>query len=172
MNSAGTGAKAGTVAGVVYGLIDAVFGVLSLVIFKPEIMSALSRLLAQNNAAGLFSAGSLYSIALVTTPVASFVGGIIIGLILGTIFGAFFDKIPGGSELRKGLIFGAILWLIFDLGIGALTLLEYGALAYAFDLGTSVAAVLVFVYLMSTLYNKWLPREGISGEVDSGIQSG
>ncbi len=166
MNSAGTGGKAGAVAGLVYGFISGIFAAIGLVIFKSQIMSLLEKVIQNNAAASVLTASGLYNIALISAPVMAVVVGVLIGLILGLIFGAFHDKLPGKGTVLKGIFFGLILWLIFDVGIGGLDIVEYGFTYYLFNIGTGIIAVLAFGYVLSLMYERWLPPDEMADDLD------
>ncbi|AGO60975.1 MULTISPECIES: DUF6789 family protein [Ferroplasma] len=156
MGKAGLGAKAGVVAGLVYGILDGIFAYVVLVIFKTDVMKVMSTLAAKETSLGIKVTGAqLYSTDLTLAPVEGIVGGLIIGIILGIIFAYTHNKIPGKNMIIKGEIFGLILWIIFDVLIGAVDISTYGLTYYIASIAFDIIPLVVFGFILGTLYNKW-----------------
>lgn len=149
------------VAGFVYGIMDGVFALLLLVVFKSDVMKELAKLAATESAAGVkVSASALYSLELELEPVEGIIGGLIMGVILGIIFAYTHNKIPGKNMIVKGEIFGVILWIVFDVLIGALDISTYGLTYYLLSIALGVIALLVFGFMLGILYNKCKEYDG------------
>lgn len=175
MGKAGTGAKAGAVAGIIYGIIDGVFALLLLIVFKSDVMAFLAKEAAtESSALGIkITAAQLYSSELEIAPIEGIIGGLIIGVILGIIFAYAHNKIPGKNMIVKGEIFGVILWVIFDVLLGALDISTYGLNYYSTSIALDVIALLVFGFMLGTLYNKWKANdEPMTDEQFAGGNSG
>ena len=157
MGKTGTGAKAGALAGIIYGIFSGIFSFITLTLYKADIMKVLAIEAAKDySLTGVHvTAASLYSAAVSIDVVLVIIGGLIAGVILGIIFAYVHGKLPGRNMIIKGEIFGLILWLIFDVLIGALNISTYGVLYYATGMGLGIISLLVFGYLLGTLYNKW-----------------
>jgi hypothetical protein len=156
MGKAGSGAKAGVVAGLVYGILDGIFSYILLVIFKADIMKIMTELVPKDAALGIHvTAAQLYSDELAIEPVEGVIGGLIIGLILGIIFAYTHNKIPGKNMIIKGEIFGIILWIIFNVIIGAFDIKAYGITYYMVSIALAIIALVAFGFVLGTLYNKW-----------------
>lgn len=154
MGKGANGVKAGAIAGILYGAVSAVFSYLALVIFKTQIIATLDKYISGNSilsSAGI-TAQSLYNSELSVGPIGSVVGGIIIGLILGAIFAYAYARLPGKSAGIKGLSFGIILWLIFNVLIGLASVSEYGMNYYLFSIGGGVIGVLLYGFVLGRLF--------------------
>ncbi len=152
-----TGAEAGLIAGLIFGILDGIFAIITDTIFKSDILKVLTKELASEHIN--ISASSLYSLELDTGFIEAIIGGLIIGLILGIIFAYVHNKIPGKNIIIKGEMFGIILWIIFDLAIGALDISLYGISYYLVVLGLGVIGLIVFGYILGALFNKWSVAE-------------
>lgn len=82
-----------------------------------------------------------------------------VGVILGAVFGWAYEKIPGKTWLRKGIIFGGFFWIILILGglgtaiqpnLTPLEILRDGRIALAYSLAFGV--------LLAIFYNKYKVR--------------
>ena len=156
LGSATNGAKAGLVAGVPYGIIEAIIAYLALISMKQTIISTIAGKLP---ASTTLTANQVFDIALLVTPVIVVIGGVIGGLILGAIYGWLFEKIPGGKALNKGMIFGIILWFLLSvlLGIGNL---QDGVGYYLAQLGSGLFTALLFGLLLGYFYGRFsAPKE-------------
>jgi hypothetical protein len=153
MGKVGTGAKAGSVAGLAYGILDAIFALITLTIFKSDIMKALSKEITASNIP--ITAAKLYSFTLDSAVIGGIIGGLIIGIILGIIFAYVHNKIPSKNIVIKGEIFGVILWIIFSVLLGALDIGIYGTTYYLTAIAFDIIPLLVFGFVLGTLYNKW-----------------
>ena len=108
----GTGAKAGAVAGLAYGILDGILAMATLIIFKADVMNELSKEASAESAHGItVTAAALYSLTLNLAVAGGIIGGLIIGIILGIIFAYVHNKIPGKNMIVKGEVFGIILCL-------------------------------------------------------------
>lgn len=154
MGKVATGAKAGVASGVVYGSISAVFGYMTLVLMKEEIISMIAATLPSDFP---ITTEQLYSIALIGVP-ASFVAGIIIGVILGLIYGWAYDRIPGRTAVAKGLVIGIVLWVIVSVLLGSGNL-QLGITYYLTSLGVGLVSALIFGVLLGFFYGKFTPSE-------------
>ncbi len=156
MGKVGLGAKAGIVAGLVFGILDGIFAYIVLIIFKTDIMKVMSGLAAKETSLGVKITGAqLYSTDLALAPAEGIIGGLIIGLILGIIFAYTHNKIPGKNMIIKGEIFGLVLWIIFDVLIGAIDINTYGLTYYLASIAFDIIPLIAFGFVLGTLYNKW-----------------
>ena len=157
MGKTGDGVKAGAIAGIVYGIISTIFAIVSLSVFKSQIMSTLNSYLSGISNAGSLgiTAQSIYNLEFVLVPVVDIIAGIIVGLILGIIFAAVYHKLPGSSGAVKGIIFGIILWIILGLLLNIGNLHEYGASYFGLSVGGALVAALIYGYVMGILFAKW-----------------
>ncbi len=155
MGRVGTGAKAGTVSGVVYGAISAVFAYVSLLMIKEQMMAFIEESLPPNS---LVTAEQIYAFLLIFGAVFTVIIGVVTGVILGVVYGWAYEKIPGGNSIHKGLIFGIVLWVIFDvlLGIGNV---QYGITYLALNLAWGLVIALIFGVLLGVFYDKFTPKE-------------
>ena len=157
MGEYGTGAKSGLVAGLVYGIISGIIAAVGITLAKSEIIATLNKYIA--NYPTLVSAGitanSLYSAILILLPVISIIVGLIGGAILGLIFAWAVGKLPGRNDKVKGIIFGMILWILFDVLFGLGSITEYGSLYYIVDIAGGFVGALAFGYVIGILYGKW-----------------
>ncbi|TMI62135.1 hypothetical protein E6H16_06425 [Candidatus Bathyarchaeota archaeon] len=129
----GRGAKAGAIAGVVLGIIEAV-GIYATFSFTSD---SIKRTLP----AGITIDQALYALVIGT-----FVGSIIGGVILGVIFAAVANKYMTSKSFEmRGLVFGIILWIIGILG-------NIGNFGY----GTTYIAVSVLIGLIASLIYGYL----------------
>lgn len=162
MGKVGTGAKAGLVAGLVYGIFSGIFGYATLTIYKADVMKFLAKEAATEsslNPSIHITAAELYSLEVDGVVAEAIIGGLIAGLILGIIFAYVHGKLPGKNMIIKGEMFGLILWVLFDVLLGSLDISSYGLLYYLTSIGLDIIALLIFGYLLGTLYNKWSENE-------------
>ncbi len=151
-----TGAKAGAVAGILYGVVLSVLTEIILFVDKSSIMSALSVYAKDFSTAGItLSASSLYNSEVAIAPVGLIIEGIIGGLILGAIFGLAVHRIPGRNDKVKGVAFGIILWLLFDVLLGFLSRTEYGSTYYVLTVAAGLVSVAIYGYVLGALFGKW-----------------
>ena len=162
MGSYFAGIKAGTLSGILYVAGLAAFNVLLLYALKGDVLQAINQanpvdcpLVQTVNG----SAQDCFDLVVsVSVPFVSFVS-IFVVLFVSGLFGLYYDSLPGGSAVVKGLFFGAIavfcmvfvVPLFFGLG-----------LIYAFNLPSEVATggfllcwTPVFGYLLGRLYKKY-----------------
>ncbi len=168
MGNGGIGAKAGLIAGVIYGIISGIGSYALLIVYKTQVMKSLSTLITSADKSIGLTAASLYSTELKTAIIGGIFGGLIIGLILGFIFGHIYKKLPGKSNILKGLSFGIILWLIFNVGIGLLNLKTFGITYYISSVGIGIIGVIVYGYLLGYFFGKW--NKDTAEPVDENIQ--
>ena len=82
------------------------------------------------------------------------------GLILGAIYGKVLERIPGGTPVIKGIIFGAVLWLLVSVLGGLGDLGSYGAEYYLANIGAGLLGALVFGVLLGYFYARFTkPKE-------------
>ena len=156
MGRGSTGAKAGAVAGILYGAVLAVLTEIILNVDKSSIMSALSVYAKEFSSSVItISASSLYNSEVIIEPVALVIEGIIGGLILGAIFGLAVHRIPGRNDKVKGIAFGIILWLLFDVLFGFLSRSEYGNTYYVLTVIAGLVSVVIYGYVLGVLFGKW-----------------
>ena len=138
----GRGAKAGAIAGVVTGIIEAI-GTIALFSFTAnDIKTALQ---GTTLPAGITIDQALTA-AMYLAAVVTFIASIIVGLILGVIFAAVANKYMTGKSFEmRGLVFGIILWIIGILG-------NIGNFGY----GTTYIAVSVLIGLIASLIYGYL----------------
>lgn len=156
MGRGSTGAKAGAVAGILYGAVLAVLTEIILYVEKSSIMSALSVYAKEFSSSVItISASSIYNSEVTIAPVGLIIEGIIGGLILGAIFGLAVHRIPGRNDKAKGIAFGIILWLIFDVLLGLLSRSEYGNTYYVLTVVAGLVSVVIYGYILGVLFGKW-----------------
>src|SRR5713101_5811554 len=109
----GRGAKAGAIAGVVTGIIEAI-GTIALFSFTAnDIKTALQ---GTTLPAGI-TIDQAVTAAMYLAAAVTFIASIIVGLILGVIFAAVANKYMTSKSFEmRGLVFGIILWIIGILG--------------------------------------------------------
>ncbi len=157
MGSTGNGAKAGLVAGVAYGIVLGIVSYFTLVSIKSTVITDITNSLPANST---FTPDQVYNIALLIAPVFVIIVGVIGGLILGAIYGKLLERIPGGSPVIKGIIFGLVLWLLSSVIGGLGNLGEYGLEYYLANLGTGLVGALIFGVLLGYFYGRFIrPKE-------------
>lgn len=166
MGSAGNGAKAGVVAGIAYGLILAVTTYLTLESIKSNVLAAITQQLPSGTQ---FTPDQIFNIALVVAPIVVVIVGVLGGVILGAIYGKVIERIPGGSTVIKGVIFGVVLWLLASVLGGLGNYGQYGAEYYLAQLGAGLAGALVFGVLLGYFYGRFMkPKETYELKEDVG----
>lgn len=157
MSKASNGIKAGAIAGVVYGIISAVFALISLTMYKNQIINALQSYVNANSVLSShgFTAQSLYRVELIAGPAVEVVLGIIVGLILGLIFSYISHRLPGSSNVVKGVILGIFLWLILGVLMELANLKEYGSLYYELAVIGSLIAAVAYGVVLGKLYTRF-----------------
>ncbi|MDA4122751.1 MAG: hypothetical protein OK456_06180 [Thaumarchaeota archaeon] len=157
MGSSGDGAKAGLVAGIPYGIVEAIIVYLSLVSSKASIETAIAKSIPPNS--GL-TANQLYSITLLIAPAVVVIFGVIGGLILGAIYGWKYEKIPGKTSMVKGLVLAGILWVLLSV-LGGLGNLQDGAGVYLTQVGTGLGTALLFGFVLAYFYDRFVAAEKV-----------
>ena len=156
MGRGSTGAKAGAVAGIIYGIILSVLTEVILFVEKSTVMAALA-IYAKEFSSSIITltASGLYNSEVVIEPVALIIEGIIGGLILGAIFGMAVHKLPGRNDKVKGIGFGIILWVLFDVLLGLGNRAEFGNTYFLLTVVAGLVAVIIYGYLLGLLFGKW-----------------
>jgi len=88
-------------------------------------------------------------------PIGLIIEGINGGLILGVIFCLAVHKLPGRNDKVKGIAFGIILWLLFDVLLGVGNRSELGNTYYLLTVIAGVIGVVIYGYLLGLLFGKW-----------------
>lgn len=142
----GRGAKAGAIAGVVTGIIEAI-GTIALFSFTAnDIRTAFQRTTLP---AGI-TIDQAVTAAMYLAAVLTFIGSIIGGLILGVIFAAVANKYMTSKSFEmRGLVFGIILWIIGILGI---INSSYGSTYIAASIVIGLVSSLVYGYLLGHFF--------------------
>lgn len=151
MSDISTGAKSGVLAGLLFGIID---GISAYYIILAEKATVIASLPSDPS----FSQEQLFQVALDGTVALFIIGGIILGAIVGAIFGWAYLKVPGKTPIRRGLIFGIILW--FAIAIVEV-LVDSGAIA-ADLLGLLIIdflGALLYGFVMGIIFNHYKKRE-------------
>ena len=144
MGKVGTGAIAGAIAGLAWGILGDMVGLISKTLFKIVAGHA-----ASINVAALYNQALNQAII-----IRRIIGGLIIGIILVIIFAYAHNKIPGKNMVVKGEVFGLILWIIFGVLIGLIGI-SFGIVYYLILLLSNIIPLLVFGFILGVLYNKW-----------------
>jgi len=134
----GRGAKAGAIAGVVLGIIEAIGIYATFSFTRDSIKSTLP-------------AGITIDQVLYTLVIGTFVGSIIGGVILGVIFAAVANKYMTSKSFEmRGLVFGIVLWISGILGnIGNF---GYGTTYIAASVLIGLVASLIYGYLLGHFF--------------------
>lgn len=154
MGRTGTGAKAGAVAGIVYGAIASVISYYTLLSSKAQILSTIQNGLPANSP---LTPDQVYQLALDIAPIVAVVAGIVLGMVVGLVFGWRAESMPGRSYLAKGLSLGIMFWFLFSVLFG-LGDLQYGVTIYLTGLATGIVPALIFGSLLGFLYGRFLPK--------------
>jgi hypothetical protein len=156
MGRGSTGAKAGVVAGIIYGIILTVLSEIILFVEKSTVMAALTVYAKDlSNSAITITASEIYNSEILIAPVGLIIEGIIGGLILGAIFGLVVHKLPGRNDKVKGIAFGIILWVLFDVLLGLGDRAELGNIYYLLTVISGLVGVVIYGYLLGLLFGKW-----------------
>jgi hypothetical protein len=158
MGSTGNGAKAGLVAGIAYGAIIGVASYFTLLSIKSTVIASITKSLPANNTQ--FTPDQLYNIALIVAPIFVVIFGLVGGLILGAIYGKLLERIPGGTAMVKGVIFGVALWVLVSVVGGLGNRGTYGTEYYLANIGAGLLGALVFGVLLGYFYGRFTkPKE-------------
>lgn len=169
MGSAGNGAKAGLIAGIAYGIVLGITSYFTLVSEKSTVIADITSSLPSNTS---FTPEQLYNIALIAAPVVVIIVGVIGGLILGAIYGKLVERIPGGSTVIKGVMFGVVLWFLGSVLLDVRDLSEYGVVYYLTDVATGLVGALIFGVLLGYFYGRFIkPKETYELREDIGASS-
>jgi hypothetical protein len=153
-------AKSGLVAGIPYGIILAIGTYFTTLSMKQTIIQAITQDLPSSSP---YTPDQLFSITLLVEPVIVIAVGVVGGLILGAIYGWAFRRIPGGTALVKGVIFGILLWVLFSV-LGGLDNSQYGIGYYSTQVAIGLVASLLFGWLLGYFYGRFTrPKELLTG---------
>jgi len=156
MGRGSTGAKAGLVAGIIYGIILSVLFEVVLFVEKSTVMAALAVYAKDlSNSSTTITASEIYHSVILIVPIGFMIEGIFGGLILGAIFGFTVQKLPGRNDKVKGIAFGIILWLLFDVLVGLGNRSEFGNTYYLLTVIGGLVGVVIYGYLLGLLFRKW-----------------
>jgi len=127
----GRGIKAGIIGGVIAGIILAILTALILFIFE----------------------GSTdFTTTIWTMIIGNLIGFIILGIIFGIIFAATYDKLPGATAIKKGMVLAIIIWIIFLL-IGFFTSYStYGIETFGGGVITGLISSIIWGYLIGKFW--------------------
>jgi len=149
------GIKAGVVAGVVYGVIGAVANYFKLLWLRELILPLIVAAIPAGYEIGVEEA---FALVLISGSFFVFLVGVAMGLIVGGIYGWGYERIPGGTSLFKGLVFGVVIWIVLDVVLGFANL-SYGFVFYVVSLVVGLVSSLIFGVLISIFYNKYMPKQ-------------
>jgi len=150
----GRGAKAGAIAGVVLGIIEAIGLYATFSFTRDSIKSAIQ---GTTLPAGI-TIDQAVDLALHTLVIGTFVGSIIGGVILGVIFAAVANKYMTSKSFEmRGLVFGIVLWIIGILGnIGNF---GYGTTYIATSVLIGLVGSLIYGYLLGHFFKPKLASQ-------------
>jgi hypothetical protein len=80
---------------------------------------------------------------------------IIGGIIIGALYGRFFEKVPGSTAIKKGILVGLVLWFLVSI-LAGLSNLRYGVAVYLGDAGVGIVTALLFGYLLGYFYGRFI----------------
>jgi hypothetical protein len=164
LGSTANGAKAGVVAGVLYGVVLAILSYFTVVSEKSLIISAITNKAANSP----FTPEQLYGIVLIATPIVVLIGGLIGGTVVGALYGRLFERIPGGSSTVRGIVVGIALWLVLSV-LGGIGNLQYGALTYLSGVVVGLVSALLFGFVLGYFYGRFIkPKETYELKQDTG----
>lgn len=146
--------RAGLISGFVYSVISASAQILSVLAFKPEIISFLTDRISSNPT--LFqniSATDLFSLSVSLIPMIAVTGGVLLGLVLAFLFSAEYGRLPGKPPYVRGLVFGLFLWIILNVGIGLADFPQFGPYYYLAGLIGGFIASMAYGYTLALLYS-------------------
>lgn len=110
MTELARGIKAGVLLGIIYGISEVALLAIVVKIWGAEILGGVLESLLEE----------IMIFAAVIFPVVGIVGGIIVG----AIYAEFYGSIPGSTSVRKGVVLGAVLWLLISGWLGFNVLLS------------------------------------------------
>lgn len=157
MGKTSNGIKAGTVAGLVYGIIVGVFTAISLVIYKSQVLSALTKFMSTNSvyAEHGITAQSLYNDAFISGIVVDVIISIVFGLILGIIYARVIKRSPGSKSAIGGIIFGLIMWLVLGVLLSFSGIKEYGYNFFALRVVGALLGAISYGYILVVMYDRY-----------------
>lgn len=169
MGSFFAGIKAGTLSGVLYVGVMALFNVSMLYAFQPQVLTAIQTLYPAQCPAtpinGTSSADCFASLVAVDVPFNAFVA-FFVALLYAGVMGIYYDLLPGKSPTLKGVAFASVI---------SLSLVFFGLSGYVFDLQAAIATGIfllswtpVFGYVLGRLYRKYTRTVSI-GSLDPGM---
>lgn len=157
MGKTSVGAKAGAIGGILYGIISGVVGIIGLVLFKSQIISALGTYISKNPifAENGYTAQKLYNQYMISGTAVDIVLGIILGLVVGILYMHAKDRLPGSGSVFSGMLAGLILWVILGLFLTISTINKYGASYFALHSGGSLIASLLYGAILAVLSGRF-----------------
>lgn len=135
-------AKAATVAGIIFGVLQAIVTVIITLIWlnsTPETLTNLSNL--------TFFIGRSFVIGIMS--------GVLGGIIFGYIYIATYNKLPGSTRVTKAMILGIMYWVIFSVVIGYFRRSEYGLTYYGINIIVGLFLYLFWGFLFVKIWNKY-----------------
>ncbi len=151
MGNTTIGLKAGAIAGIIYGLVLGLLSYITVVADKGTIVAVLTKNLPANSP---FTVQQLYDIVIIFTPAIAATAGIFGGLIIGAIYGRLFESIPGRTSVVKGVLVGALLWVILSV-LADLNDLQYGLSVYLGDVGIGLFSAMLFGVLLGYFFGRF-----------------
>lgn len=155
MSKVSYGAKAGLVAGLFYGIVEGVLGYFSVVSQKTAVMALINKSIPAGSS---ITPQQLYQAALYGTVLIFILAGLLIGTFLGVIFAMINESTPGKSNVRKGLVFGLLIWIILDTIVLAVNY-SLGISYIGVTLITNLITSMIYGYVLGLIFGRYRKKD-------------
>ena len=151
-------AKAGAVAGVIYGFLSAIAGIIYMVVMREEVISTIRTALSAYGDLPI-TAEDVYPMSLVGAIPGGLINGLIVGVILAFVFAIIYKELIGKNSMIKGLCFSILILIAVGLGEMAAPGLSAGIILlnsrFLPSLALGVLFFLAYGYLLGMFYDRF-----------------
>ncbi len=151
-------AKAGAVAGVIYGFLTAIAGMVYMVMMREEVISSIRTALSGYGNLPI-TAEDIYPMALMGAIPGGLINGLIVGIILAFVFAVLYNELIGKNSMIKGLCFSVLILIAVGIGEMAAPRLSAGLILLNSNFLPSLALGVIFFlaygYLLGMFYDKF-----------------
>ncbi|MBN2042650.1 MAG: hypothetical protein JW754_02490 [Candidatus Aenigmarchaeota archaeon] len=151
-------AKAGAVAGVIYGFLTAIAGIVYMVMMKEEVITTIRTALSAYGNLPI-TAEDLYPMSLAGAIPGGLINGLIVGIILAFVFAIIYNELIGKNSMIKGVCFSVLILIGIGIGEMAAPGISAGLILlnsrFLPSLALGVIFFLAYGYLLGMFYDRF-----------------